>query len=71
MQMKWVCRCGHPTSDHTGSSGPNSIGRWSFGECTNGCSTVGPYRIGGCRCRRFRRKTLPVFEPRETGTTTS
>lgn len=49
-----TCRtCGHESSEHTGMSGPNSIGQWFFGECVHGSTKVPPYRFGGCGCRKF------------------
>jgi hypothetical protein len=55
-----VCRCGHPEKRHNGFSGPNSIGRWHYGECSNGAKTVGEYRIGGCGCREFKARRVSL-----------
>lgn len=56
------CRnCGHGKSDHRGSSGPWSNGRYRHGECTHGCEAVPHmgemYRLGGCDCSDY--KPLP------------
>lgn len=51
--------CGHTDEYHRGLSGPNSIGRWHFGECVFGSETVFPYRFGGCSCPEFTKRFWP------------
>lgn len=39
--------------EHTGYSGPNSVGDWSFNECIHGSDQIPPYRVGGCQCKEY------------------
>lgn len=58
--------CGHTKAEHSGYSGPNSIGQWSHGECVNGCSSVGTYRFGGCQCSTYKRRRRIRIHPPTT-----
>lgn len=51
----FLCECGHEKTNHNGSSGPNSNGRYHSGECVVDSSSFPPYRVGGCRCYTFKR----------------
>jgi len=57
VKIKWKCKtCGHLESDHAGSSGPWSDGRYHGGECVKDSKSYPPYRVGGCQCYEYKKK---------------
>lgn len=54
-----ICKCGHAKSEHTITSGPNSIGQFFHGLCSVGSTELGPYEdviwvSQGCDCQGFK-----------------
>jgi hypothetical protein len=55
VKSKLRCRCGHPRSEHTLTTGPNSIGQFYRNLCTRDWEVSGGHRFGfGCACYGFR-----------------
>jgi hypothetical protein len=57
--MIWLCRCGHPKTRHTGSSG--EYGNYHHGECRVGAKQYGYESYGGCRCYEYKRNLKQTF----------